>query len=569
MQNKQFISTEFKINSWDDLAPYFDSLKKRTPANSLELAELIQDYSDLLSAYREADARAYVDMTCFTNDPDKLKRHELFNNEISPQVQIHSNDIDMLIHGNPFYNALPDARYMPFKRMLSRDLTLYREENVELDKALSTLSTAYSQTCGGFSVEWNGQKLTIPQAQIYLKDADRDVRKKIWLAIQDVRLAKKDELDGVFDKMVGLRHQVACNAGYANYRDYKHAALHRFDYTPQDTLCFHESIKKQVRPLAQKIFATRIKNLQLPDATKPWDLEAEEPGKKALKPFENADELLTKTINVFGKLNPDFAANLKAMQKNNLFDLESRANKAPGGYNYSLEVTGMPFIFMNAASKHRDVVTLMHEGGHAMHTFLVHANERLIFYRDAPSEMAETASMGMELMTSRLWSEFYNETDLVRARREHLEDIILFFPWCAIIDSLQHWIYTHPEHKPAERDARFLELLETMGSNSGLVDWKGLEHYRKNMWQSQLHIFEVPFYYIEYGIAQLGALQVYRNFVKDPEKGLTAYINGLKLGSSRPLPEVWQAMNIKFDFSEKMIGELMEFVMGELEGLGR
>lgn len=566
MQKHNFIPLDAKVDSWSDLKSYFETLKNISLKTLPDLEKFIQDYSELMSVYREADARAYIDMTRFTNDESKIKRHEKFNTEISPEVQIQSNEIDKIIFHHSLFLELPDNRYAPFKRMLARDLKLYREENIELDKKLSLLGTEYNQVTGEITVNWDGKTLTIPQAQVYLKDVDRGVRKKAWLNIQQVRLEKKDRVDGILNQMIHLRDQVARNAGYANYRDYKHDALHRFDYRTEDTLSFHESIKNHMRPLAKSILEKRIKNLKLADTPRPWDLDAEPPGKKALRPFETSGELLEKTISVFHGLKPEFANNLRAMQKKGLFDLESRTNKAPGGYNYSLEVTGMPFIFMNAASKHRDVVTLMHEGGHAMHTFLAH-HEPLIFYRDTPSEMAETASMSMELMTSRLWSEFYSGEDLVRARREHLEDIILFFPWCAIIDAFQHWMYTHPKHTTNERDDKFLELVETIGANSGLVDWDGLIHLRKNMWQAQLHIFEVPFYYIEYGIAQLGALQVYRNFVKDPEKGLDAYINGLKLGSSRPLPEVWDAMNIKFDFSEKMIGELMGFVLTELEGL--
>lgn len=567
MKNRRFIAKDLTINSWTDLEKYFSELKERQVTDCEGLEKLIQDYSDLLSVYREADARAYIDMTRFTNNEAHLKRHELFTTEISPQVQIQSNEIDKKIFHHTEFVRLPQSRYAQFKKMLSRDLELYREENVELDKELSLLATAYNQVTGEMMVEWNGEKLTIPQMQVFLKDANRDVREKTWLMIQKTRHERKDRIDEILGKMIPLRDKTARNAGYANYRDYKHEALHRFDYRPQDTLKFHESIKSCVKPLAQQILKKRIAALKLGATARPWDLEAEEPGKEALKPFETAGELLEKTISVFAKLKKEFADNLKQMKARNLFDLESRPNKAPGGYNYSLEVTGMPFIFMNAAKKHRDVVTLMHEGGHAMHTFLAH-HEPLIFYRDTPSEMAETASMSMELMTSRLWDEFYSGKDHKRARREHLEDIILFFPWCAIIDKFQHWIYTNPEHSPAERDEEFLRLLDDLGANTGVVDWSGLIHYRKNMWQAQLHIFEVPFYYIEYGIAQLGALQVYRNFARDPQKGLDDYVRGLKLGSSRPLPEVWREMNIRFDFSAEMIGELMEFVLKELKDLG-
>jgi len=293
-------------------------------------------------------------------------------------------------------------------------------------------------------------------------------------------------------------------------------------------------------------------------------MAGEPEGQEALKPFTTGEELLEKSIAIFSELQPQFGENLKAMQAADLFDLESRKGKAPGGYNYGLETTGMPFIFMNAAGTHRNVTTMCHEGGHAMHTFLTN-NEPLIHYRDTPSEMAETASMSMELFTSGLWNKFYDEKDHVRARREHLEDIISFFPWCATVDAFQHWIYLNPDHTVEQRDDYFDELNKRF--TSGLVNWEGYDHHRRNKWQQQLHIFGMPFYYVEYGIAQLGALQMYRLFKQNPEAALEGYIKGLSLGSSKPLPEVWDTMGIKFDFSEGTLKELVEFVQKELAEL--
>ncbi|MFQ6609557.1 MAG: M3 family metallopeptidase, partial [Fidelibacterota bacterium] len=300
------------------------------------------------------------------------------------------------------------------------------------------------------------------------------------------------------------------------------------------------------------------------DDFRPWDTGGEPKGQSRLKPFSKGDELKNSAISIFEKLDPNFSKNLKLMDANNLFDLDSRKGKAPGGYNYPLEVTGMPFIFMNAAGTQRDVVTMMHEGGHAMHTFLTN-DEPLIFYRDTPAEMAETASMSMELMTSPLWNKFYNEEDHLRARKEHLEGIITFFPWCAIVDAFQHWVYLNPAHSADERSDYFIELSNRF--STGLVNWDGYEHFHRIGWQRQGHIFSSPFYYIEYGIAQLGALQVYRNFIRDPNAGLNGYIQGLKLGSQKSLPHVWDAMGIKFDFSAERICSLMEFVQSELDSL--
>jgi oligoendopeptidase F len=556
-----FIPSTLKINSWEDLKPYFEKLQGMNPASVTELENFILKYSDVMSVYREQDARAYIDMTCFTDNETFLKRHEIFNTEISPQVQIVSNEIDKKISASPHYANLGMSRYGNFKRSLERELKLFREENVALEAELSQLNTKYSQITGALTANIQGKDLPLPQASVFLTQSDRAVRKEAWLAIQESRYAVREQLETLYTQMVGLRHKVAQNAGYANYRDYKHDALERFDYTVQDVFAFHKAVKECVIPLAEKITERHAEKLGLVNDYRPWDTQGQPAGQEPLKPFTTGQELLQKTITVFSKLDPQFGENLKRMEATKLFDLESRKGKAPGGYNYGLEVTGMPFIFMNAAGLHRDMVTLMHEGGHAMHTFLTNS-EPLIFYRDTPSEMAETASMSMELMTSPSWGAFYQGKDLARARREHLEDIVTFFPWCATVDKFQHWVYENPAHTEEQRSHRFEEVYAEYGKS--LLNWQGYEHYRRTGWHRQLHVFEVPFYYIEYGIAQLGALQVYRNFVRDPKKALAGYVSGLKLGSSKPIPEIWDAMGIRFDFSVAMIRDLMGFIQEEL-----
>lgn len=558
------IPSNLQIQSLSDIKPYLDKLIATQVSSVADLQALIQKYSDVLSVYREQDARTYIDMTCFTDNAAFVKRHEVFNTEISPKVQILANEIDKKIFHSPYYKELDEERYGIYKRTLKRDLELFREANVKIEAELSQLSTKYSQLTGALMANVQGKDLPLPQAQVYLTRGERPLRQEAWDAIQGARYKVKNDLDSLFTQMVNLRHQVAINAGYKNYRDYKHDALERFDYTVQDVLNFHTAMKESILPLAIEIGKGHRKRLGLENDYRPWDTQGQPMGQEPLRPFFSSRELLEKTVQVFGRLDATFGENLKKMDAAHLFDLESRKGKAPGGYNYGLEVTGMPFIFMNAAGIHRDMVTLMHEGGHAMHTFLT-STEPLIFYRDTPSEMAETASMSMELMTSPLWSEFYNGADLKRARREHLEDIISFFPWCAIVDKFQHWVYVNHAHTEKEREDYFDSLLAELGT--GLVDWSGLENFRRSSWQKQLHIFEVPFYYIEYGIAQLGALQVYRNFIKNPKQGLAGYIAGLKLGSSRPLPQVWKTMGIRFDFSVEMIRELMDFVQSELEKL--
>lgn len=565
-QPSDFIPKDLKIDSWSDIEPYFDKLNQQPIDSKEDLEKLIVYYSETLSVYLEQNAWAYIQMTCKTDDPELVKRHEVFAVEISPEIEVACNGLQKKISNAKAFGDLDAERYQQLKRSFKRDLEMFRQENVSIESELSKLSSEYGQLAGSMTVTLDGEEMTIPQASARIESEDRDTREKAWRAVQESRFSKKAEHDALMDQMIEKRHQVALNAGYENYRDYQHDNMHRFDYQVKDVVDFHEAIEKYVVPVNRKIAESLRDRLELKDDFRPWDVSGKPKGQKPLKPFKTGQELLEKSIRIFDKIKPQFGDNLRAMQKANLFDLESRKGKAPGGYNYGLEVTGMPFIFMNAAGTHRDLVTLMHEGGHAMHTFLCN-DESLFQYRNCPSELAETASMSMELLSNTHWNEFYNSDDLKRARREHLEGVVDVFPWVATVDSFQHWIYTHPKHTSEERDQAFLEILNRFGT--GVVNWEGLKEIQQNLWQKQLHIFEVPFYYIEYAIAQLGALQVYRNYRKDPSKAVEDYTHGLSLGNTRPLPQVWDAMNIKFDFSANNLKDLMDFVQDELDQLDK
>jgi len=564
-QPSNFIPTNLTINGWSDLKPYFDKLINTKVNNSDKLSQLILQYSETLSVFHEQNAWSYINMSRETDNKEYLQRHELFATKIAPELQKAANQVEKFIVGHPCFSGLPDERFGQLKKRLKRELEMYRDENVELSAEISKLSTKYDQLSGGLNVTIDGEEMPLPKAAVKLQSADRAVRKEAWLAIGEKRYEIKEKADQIYNDMLKLRVKTAENADYKNFRDYRHDLLQRFDYTPADAIAFQEAIEEHIVPLARKIDESHRDKLGIAaDDYRPWDALGEPEGQVALKPFESGEELLEKTISIFTDIHPQFGENLRAMKAADLFDLESRKGKAPGGYNYGLETTGMPFIFMNAAGVHRNVTTMCHEGGHAMHTFLTN-DEPIIQYRDTPSEMAETASMSMELLTAEHWNKFYNNKDHIRARREHLEDIISFFPWCATVDAFQHWVYLNPDHSVEERDAYFDELNQRF--TSGLINWEGYDHYRKNGWQRQLHIFGMPFYYVEYGIAQLGALQVYRLYKEDPQAALEGYIKGLSLGSSKPLPEVWEAMGIKFDFSAKTLKELVAFVQQELSQL--
>lgn len=566
MSTQSYIPTNSKITSWENLAPYFAKLITSPCNSATDLEHLIQNYSDVLSVFSENHSWAFVHMTCDTANENKKQIYETLAGQVLPLVKKAQEALHQKILSSPYVDELNSTRYGLLLKKFKNASQIFSPKNVAIEAELAPLESRYRQIAGGLTANIRGEELTLQQASLFLNSADRAEREMAWSAIQSARLSVKQELDSLFDRMLSLRHQMALNSGFANYRDFKHQEKERFDYTPNDCMAFQDSVKTHVMPLWNKISKRREAQLSLSaNNYSPWDTEATPVGTTPLKPFATADELLQKGLSVFEKLNPAIAQNLKRMQSNNLFDLESRKDKAPGGYNCYLEITGMPFIFMNAAGDQREVVTLMHECGHATHNFLSN-HDSLQFYRDFPTEMAETASMSMELMSMPYWQDYYpSPNDHRRAQIEQLEGIVTRLPWIALVDKFQHWIYLHPKHSPIERDETFSRLFKEFSPQN--VNWQGFEAEHQNTWQKQLHIFEIPFYYIEYGIAQIGALQVYKNFKKDPVWALESYKNGLKLGGTKPLPELWQAMNIQFDFSAQTIRELMIFVEQELDQL--
>ncbi len=386
----------------------------------------------------------------------------------------------------------------------------------------------------------------------------------MYRKIQERRLQDKDAMNDLFSQLIERRHKMAVNAGFDNYRDYRFKELGRFDYTKEDCYQFHEAVKLHVIPLADKILHQKKDKLGL-DILRPWDTEAEQEGVNPLQPFITGEELLNKTEECFTSLNPFFADCLRRMDEMKHFDLESRKGKAPGGYNCPLAESGAPFIFMNAAGQMSDVTTMVHEGGHAVHSFLSHDLE-LSAFKEYPMEIAEVASMAMELFSMYHWDAFFeNKEELKRAREHQLERVITIFPWIAVIDKFQHWVYEHPNHSLEERTENWMRILQEFTGN--VIDYSGLDMYREIGWQRQLHLFEVPFYYIEYGIAQLGAIGLWMQYRKDPENAIDNYIQALKLGGTKTLPQLYEAAGLKFDFSPGHIKTLMEFVQAEMQQL--
>lgn len=559
---RHYLPEDFHITDWPALESFFTELRERPLHSAAELERWLLDRSELESVLSEDLAWRYIHMTCDTQDPQRSEAFQFFVNEVEPQVAPYDHALNEKMLASPYLTGLDARRYNVFLRSVRRASEIYRAENIPLKTEISTKQQQYAATVGAMTVTLDGEELTLPQAADRLKNPDRTVRETAYRAIQQRRSQDSKPLDELFTELVQLRHQVARNAGFENFRDYMFAALGRFDYTPQDCFNFHAAIRETVVPLIDNIDLERRQDLNLP-ALRPWDLDVDPSGQPPLRPFGTGDELLEKTITVFQNLDPYLGDCLRTMRTMGHLDLESRKGKAPGGYNYPLDETGVPFIFMNATSSLRDVVTMLHEGGHAVHSFLT---RRLPLGADKhpPSEVAELASMSMELMSMDQWDVFFtNPADLRRARKTHLEGVLETFPWVATIDKFQHWIYEHPAHREAERHAKWVELFDEF--NQRTVDWKGLETFKPYLWQKQLHLYEVPFYYIEYAMAQLGAIAVWRNYRQDAAAGLAAYKRALALGYTAPIGEIYAAAGIRFDFSTDYLRTLADFVRDEME----
>ncbi len=562
---RKFLSEDFKVTSWELLNPFFENLALREISNIRELRKWLHDRSELEAVISEDLGWRYIRMTCYTDNEEYSKAYQDFNQNIQPQIAPYSDLLNKKTLESLFIKAIEEeSGFSIMVRNLKKEVELFRSDNIPLFTDITTETQKYAELSGAMTIEMNGQEITLPQAGVLLQSTDRAKRKEVFEKIAARRLLDKETLDLLFTKLISLRHKVAVNAGFKNFRDFQFKAYGRFDYTPQDCFDFHEAIEKEVVPMLHEFAKERKATMKVGDL-RPWDKAVDAEGREPLKAFSDGNELAKKSIEVFKRLNPYLGECLEVMQKMGHLDLESRKGKAPGGYNYPLAEIGVPFIFMNATSTMRDMTTLMHEGGHAVHNFLTMDLE-LNDFKSPPMEVAELASMSMELISMDEWPIFFTEAnELKRARLEQLEDIIETLPWVATIDKFQHWIYENPYHSIAERKEMWNQVFDQFSDT--ITDWSGLEETKNYLWQKQLHLYEVPFYYIEYGMAQLGAIAVWRNFKKDKEKGLQGYQNALKLGNTTTIPAIYKAAGIKFDFSRDYIRELMSFVKEELARL--
>ena len=559
-----FVPAELDGAKWENLAPYYEQLIGRTVHDAAALERLLLDRSELDACAEEAAANLYIEMTRHTDDKLAQQRYLAFVENVEPELKKVGFALDRKVVECPFAAQLDQQRYGVLLRGLRRSVELFREANIPLETETTKLDQQYSEVNGAMIVEFDGQERTLPQMARYLEETDRARRQASWEAVAKRRLQDADRIDDLFTKMVGIRHQIALNAGFRNYRDFQHARLQRFDYTPADCERFHEGAEKVCVPLLRRLNAERAAAMGMPAAElRPWDLKVDMKGRGPLKPFDGATQLVDRSSAIFHVMDGELGAMFDSMRIGDCLDLESRKGKAPGGYQYQRQRSRLPFIFMNAAGLHRDVITMVHEAGHAFHSLLC-AHDPLVAYRGSPMEFAEVASMSMELLTFPHLDKFYSAEDANRARRDHLESLSTMLPWIATIDAFQHWVYTNPTHTRKDREQYWVHLNERFGP---AVSYAGHEDSLRTMWQRQLHVFGLPFYYIEYGIAQMGALQMWLQAKRDPKQALSNYKKGLSLGASKPLPELFRASGLDFSFGPETMGRLMEDVGHELATL--
>jgi len=556
---RKFVPADFNVDSPEEVGKLYQQLLDEELPDAKALRTWVDKVNELDTVLSEVSCRRYVATTVNTADKEAEKAYQDFVANIGPISAECDDKINKKLMSHPNKDELKDELGELYKG-LQVAIDLFSKDNIPLNVELSKEIQEYQKITGGMSVEFEGKTRTMPQMAKYFEKTDRALRESAWRAVQARRMKDREALDENFDRMFAIRNKIAKNSGCKDFIDYIYKAKCRFDYTPDDCYAFHESVEKLVLPLVKELGKRRAEQMKL-EKLRPWDLAVDPLCREPLKPFTSGSELIDKVDSIFEEIHPQAGKWAREMQARNLIDADSRIGKAPGGYQIDFEETGDPFIFMNAAGTDGDIYTLLHESGHSFHHYC--RKKQLSCYHTAPAEFAEVASMSMELIGMQGLGKFYSSAeDIERSRIGQLEGIINLFPWIASVDQFQHELYSRPDHTAADREKIWLGILDRYAT--GMVDFTGIEDTRKASWQRQLHIFECPFYYIEYGIAQLGAIQVWKNYKENPKKAIDDLFGAEALGSSRPLPELFAAANIKFDFKAETIEPLAQFIWDEL-----
>jgi oligoendopeptidase F len=548
--------------TWPQIEPYFRDLNAR-PLDPATVTVFLTDWTRLSERLDEIHQRLFIATTLNTADHEAEQQFNTFLDEVYPAVQ----EAEQQLKEKLLASGLEPAGFeLPLRRMRA-EAALFRPENLPLFTEEQKLATQYDKIVGAQTVEWAGEELTLPQLQPVYQNPERAVRERAWRLAAQRWLADRAAINELWQKFLKLRQQMAVNAGLSDFRAFRWQKLHRFDYTPADCFQFHQAIEAEVVPVASRIYEKRRQRLGV-ETLRPWDLEVDPLGRSPLRPYRAAADLPAKGAALFQQLDPHLGAYFETMRGENLLDLENRKNKAPGGYCDALTAAKRPFIFMNAVGLHDDVQTLLHEAGHAFHVF---ESSALPYYQQlyVGEEFGEVASMAMEYLGGPYLAapgSFYTQTEAARARIEHLEGAILFWPYMAVVDAFQHWVYENPQLSadPARCDARWAALWQRFMPG---VDWSGLEEEMMTGWQRKPHIHQIPFYYVEYGLAQLGAVQVWRNSLADPAGAVAAYRRALALGGTASLPQLYATAGAKFAFDGPTLRAAVALMVETIERL--
>ena len=563
-----FVPDDLDASKWENLEPLTRDLLERKLSCSGCLENLISDSSKLAEHISETGALLYIGMTCDTESEEKKGSFLEFVSNVRPKLSEFSDSLNRRIVNHPSVEDLPE-RYDLMLKGMRNDIEIFRKENIPLGVRQTELVTEAQSINGAMTVDFHGEEMTFPQMSKFLESNDRTERQAAWTTMAGRRMEDNERLSEIFEELISIRHEIALNAGFENYTHYMFKAMHRFDYTIEDCLEFHDSVESVCIPILNEINMKRREGLGISEL-RPWDVNEKGGsgpdihGKDPLKPFKTVEEMVEKLSEMFNEISEDLGGKFDKLVEMNTLDLDTRKGKAPGGYQYYLEKSRVPFIFMNAAGLQGDLETMIHEAGHAFHS-LYCGHLDLIDERNYPIEFAEVASMSMELLTQPWWDKFYeNGEDAERARRTHLEGVVFLLPWIATIDSFQHWIYANPGHSREERAEVWLSIRDKFGPE---MNWTGHKDFREVSWQQQGHLFGVPFYYIEYGIAQLGSLQLWKTQMRDPQKALDDYASAMSLGNTKTLPELFEAADLKLGFDEGHFLSLLGMVESQLSEL--
>jgi oligoendopeptidase F len=538
----------------------FRELTRRRPADRDELLAWIADADELHSAVDAGEARRRIAATRDTTDAGARAEHERYQQVIVPLARRQRDALDALYLDSPGRAALDRGAWGVHDRLVANRHALHRDANVALAAREASLALRHDTLMGALTVAFRGEELTPQGVARWLDHPERDLREQAWLALARARLGRADELGALFDELLAVRREQAANAGFESYADFRHRELERFDYGTEQCEAFHAAVEQHVVPAVVALRVARRAELGVP-TLRPWDLAVDPQGRAPLRPFEDEAGLLDLGRRLLERVDPELSEQLGFLAERDLLDLVNRPGKAPGGYQQFLEDVRLPFVFANAVGVQQDVRTLLHETGHAVHA-LAAREQPVLDYRHAPIEFCEVASMSMELLGAEQFAAAYTAADARRARRLQLEHALALLPWVATVDAFQHWAYGYPEHTAEERAAYWTSLRRRFEPD---VDWSGHEDWLALEWQRQLHVFKHPFYYIEYGIAQVGALQVWLNWRNKGRPAYDAWRGALALGGSRPLPELFTAAHACFDFGPRMLQTLTRAVCEALD----